>query len=262
MGMFGDVELKENESGDNLTDWLHRLWPTSIIVGMVLVTVVGGLLLTYQDAPEERRPVVVVRLGPTQTPLPGATPVPLPTGTPVPLPTSTPPSPPSSTPTSSPTVKPVTATWTPQATPVPTWTPTFTPTPPYWPTASWGLYIVQPEDTLPTLAAHHGTSPDAIMQANYLSSLVIYPGQRLYLPPVYVTPAPTLSPTPCKPPIGGKVRAYPTAPFSDELHFVEVPDGTSDRSPGKPPYPRYNVGADQAAAPARTSQTKRRASSQ
>jgi LysM repeat protein len=248
MGMFGDVELKENESSNDLIDWLYRLWPTSVIVGMVLVTVLGGFLLTYQDAPEERRPVVVVRPGPTQTPLPSATPVPLPTGTPVPLPTSTPPSPPSSPPTSSPTVKPLTATWTPQATPVPTWPPTFTPTPPYWPTASWGLYIVQPEDTLPTLAAHHGTSPDAIMQANYLSSLVIYPGQQLYLPSVYVTPAPILSP--------------PTAPFSGELHFVEVPDGTSDRSPGKPLYPRYNVGADQAAAPARTSQTKRRASSQ
>lgn len=192
--MLSDVELEEKESGNELVDWLRRLWPTGVIVGVVLVTVFGGLLLAYQDVPGERTPAIVVRPTPTQTPLPTATPIPLPTFTPTP-PFATP----------SPTVRPPTATWTPQATPAPTWTPTLTPTPYCWPPASWWLYIVQPGDTLPLLAARHGTSPEAIMQANCLSSPIIYPGQQLYLPPVYITPTPTLSPTPCKPPVDWRI---------------------------------------------------------
>jgi LysM repeat protein len=202
--MLGDVEPNGNKSGNDLTDWLRRLWPTAVIVGMVVVTVFGGLLLAYQDAPEER-PVVVVRPTPTRTPLLPVTSVPLPTSTPVFLPTSTPISLPSLTLTSSPTMKPPTATWTPRATPVPTWSPTLTPTPPCLPPVLWWLYIVQPGDTLPILAARHGTNPEAIMQANCLSSRIIYPGQRLYLPPVYITPTPTLSPTPCKPPVDWQI---------------------------------------------------------
>lgn len=203
--MLGDVELKENESSNDLKDWLHRIWPTSVIVGMVLVTVFGGLLLAYQDVPEEHPPVVVIRPTPTLTLLPTKIPVPLPTATPVPLPTFTPTLPPTLTPTSAPTVKPPTATWTPRATPVPTWTPRSTPTPPCLPPTSWWLYIVQPGDNLLLLAARHGTSPEAIMQANCLSSPIIYPGQRLYLPPVYITSTPTLSPTPCKPPVDWQI---------------------------------------------------------
>ncbi|MFB0535824.1 MAG: LysM peptidoglycan-binding domain-containing protein [Anaerolineae bacterium] len=195
--MLSDVGLKENESGNDLTDWLRRLWPTSVIVGMVLVTVFGGLLLAYQDVSEERPPLVVIRPTPTPTPLPTVTLVPLPMSTPTSLL--------SLTPTSGPTVGPPTATWTPRATPVPTWPPTLTPTPPCLPPTSWWLYTVQPGDTLPTLAARHGTNPQAIMQANCLSSSTIYPGQRLYLPPVYITPTPTLSPTPCKPPVDWRI---------------------------------------------------------
>jgi len=94
--MSADVELKENESGNDLTDWLRRLWPTSVIVGVVVVTVFGGLLLAYQDMPGEHPAVVVIRPTPTQTLLP--------TVTPVPFPTSTPPSPPPLTLTPSPTL--------------------------------------------------------------------------------------------------------------------------------------------------------------
>jgi LysM repeat protein len=226
--MSADTELKEKESGNDLIDWLRRTWPTSVIVGIVLVTVFGSLLLAYQDMLEERPPPVVVRPTPTQTPLPTVTPIPLPTstptqtplptGTPVPLPTFTPTFPPSLTPTSSPVVETPTATWTPQATPIPTWPPTFTPTPPCLPPASWRPYVVQPGDTLLILATRYGTSTGAIMQANCLSSPTLYPGQHLYLPPVYmtptptpvhmtptptptyITPTPTLSPTPCEPP--------------------------------------------------------------
>ncbi|NIO69670.1 MAG: LysM peptidoglycan-binding domain-containing protein, partial [Anaerolineae bacterium] len=64
---------------------------------------------------------------------------------------------------------------------------------------------MQSGDTLSILAARHGTSAEAIMQANCLSSPTLYPGQRLYLPPVYITPTPTLSPTPCKPPVDWQI---------------------------------------------------------
>ncbi len=237
--MLADAELKEKESGNGLIDWLRRLWPTSAIVGVVLMTVFGGLLLAYQDVPEEHPPPVVVRPTPTQTPLPTVTPVPLPTSTPtqaplptatpVPLPILTPTFPPSLTPIPSPVVETPTATWTPTftATPTPTLTPTSTPTPCSPPT-SWWLYTVQAGDTLLILATRYGTSTGAIMQANCLSSPTLYPGQQLYLPPVditptptlsptssvyitptptpvYITPTPTLSPTPCEPPVDWQI---------------------------------------------------------
>ena len=79
-------------------------------------------------------------------------------------------------------------------------TPTLIPPPPCLPPASWSLYIVQPGDTLPILAARYGTSPEAIIQANCLSSSIIYSGQQIYLPPVYYnTPTPTPLPPPLPP---------------------------------------------------------------
>ncbi len=115
--MWEEVRQKENESGGELVEWLRRLGSTGLIVGMVLVTIFGGFLLAYQDAPEEHLPVVVVRPTPTPSParptapLPGWTSTPLPTRTTVPLPSWTPTSPPPS-PTPSPAVKTPTATTT------------------------------------------------------------------------------------------------------------------------------------------------------
>jgi LysM repeat protein len=234
--MLDDVELRETESGNDLTDWLRRLWPTSVIVGVVLVTIFGGFLLAYQDMPEEHPPLVVVRPTPTPTQalLPTVTPVPLPTSTAtqtplptvtlVPSPILTPTSPASLTPTSGPAVETPTATSTPQATPTPTLTPTLTPTPtPCGPPASWWLYIVQPGDTLLILATRYGTSTGAIMRANCLSSPTIYPGQRLYLPPVGITPTPTLSPTP----------SVDITPTSTPVYITSTP--TLSPTPCKPP---------------------------
>lgn len=49
--------------------------------------------------------------------------------------------------------------------------------------AAGGMYVVQPGDTLSAIAARHGTTVGAIVQANGLQSAnVIYVGQRLTIP--------------------------------------------------------------------------------
>jgi LysM repeat protein len=89
--------------------------------------------------------------------------------------------------------------------PTPTATVTPTPLPPLAPTATpcgpppnWIIYIVQPNDTLFSLATKTFTTIDQINLANCLIGDTIYEGQRLYLP--FVPPTPTPTPIPCGPP--------------------------------------------------------------
>jgi LysM repeat protein len=80
--------------------------------------------------------------------------------------------------------------------------PTATPCQPA-PWAGWQLYIVRPGDTLSGLAVTHGTSTDAVMQANCLSSTLIRAGDRLYLPPLAIalaTPVPPAAVVPAATP--------------------------------------------------------------
>jgi LysM repeat protein len=65
-----------------------------------------------------------------------------------------------------------------EATPVPTPSPGPTPTPAPTPVT----YIVQEGDTLNAIAAQYGTTAQAIMDANGLTSDVIHPGQVLIIP--------------------------------------------------------------------------------
>jgi len=67
-----------------------------------------------------------------------------------------------------------TATVAPTPTPTPAPTPTAAPTP--------VTYIVQPGDTLNAIAARYGTTAQAIMQANGLTSDIINVGQVLIIP--------------------------------------------------------------------------------
>ena len=73
------------------------------------------------------------------------------------------------------------------------------------PPVGWVVYIVQPGDTLTSLARATGTSVNAIKQANCLDSDTIKIGQRLYLPR-YPIPTPTrvpsATPTPTPSPTG------------------------------------------------------------
>lgn len=101
---------------------------------------------------------------------PGSSPSPTADSSPSPLP-SVAPSPstePSSTVEPSPSV-------------VPTPTPVVTPTPA--PAATPVTYIVQAGDTLNSIAARFGTTAQAIMAANGLTSDLIHPGQVLVIPP-------------------------------------------------------------------------------
>jgi LysM repeat protein len=74
-----------------------------------------------------------------------------------------------------------THTSTPTPTPTPTWT--FTPTPtPCGPPAGWVIYIVQPGDTLFSLARNTGTTPDQLLLANCLTGSTIIAGQGIFVP--------------------------------------------------------------------------------
>jgi LysM repeat protein len=67
-----------------------------------------------------------------------------------------------------------------EATPLPT--PSPTPGPPPTPAPTPVTYIVQEGDTLNAIAAQFGTTAQAIMDANGLTSDVIHPGQVLIIP--------------------------------------------------------------------------------
>jgi len=75
----------------------------------------------------------------------------------------------------------------------------LTPTPrtePCGPFPGWVVYIVQPGDTLYSLARRFGVSQEAIRRANCLIGYTIYVGQALYLPPLLPTPMPVPTSTP------------------------------------------------------------------
>jgi LysM repeat protein len=157
---------------------------TIISVGMLL----GGFLLSGLDSSS-------VRLPPTRV---GAVLVPSPTpylptvtstfsSTPSPAVSASPP--PSATSTAVPPVS------TPSMTPVAL--PPLIPSCPQPP--GWFVYTVRPGDTLAGLAWRYGITALALKEANCLSTLVIHPGQQVFLPPaVYASPTPWS----CGPPLG------------------------------------------------------------
>lgn len=166
--------------GEASTNNLRQLITSLAIAGVVVFTLLGGMLLTLQDVAGQLTPTPVARAtSPPPTAQPSFTP----------LPTLPPPA--TATETASPEPEITPTPLPPTDTPRPTSIPTAACQPP----ASWRLYIVQRGDTLVALAWRTGTTVSAIMQANCLSSQTIYAGQRLFLPPVTILPTPT--PFPC-----------------------------------------------------------------
>jgi LysM repeat protein len=74
------------------------------------------------------------------------------------------------------------------------------------------VYTVQSGDSLSSIAVEHGTTVEAIMVANNLSSPdLIYPGQELEIPVGTPTPAPTDTPVPTATPTPGPPYQAPTS---------------------------------------------------
>ena len=112
------------------------------------------------------------------------------------------------TPTFSPTLQ----TFTPQADTAtslpPTWTASLTASPSVNcpPPPGWLAYIVQSGDTLDKLAARYRTSSAELKRANCLLTTTLLPGAILYVPP-----APTQTPVPCRP-TQGWIASYIVQP--------------------------------------------------
>ena len=74
----------------------------------------------------------------------------------------------------------------------------FVPTPTRtvcYPPANWLIYLVQPGDTLTSIAQRFNTSVYQLIQANCLANASIFAGQNLRVPPVFFTPTPTPMPS-------------------------------------------------------------------
>jgi LysM repeat protein len=186
---------------------LGSLVITLISVGMLL----GSFLLSQLDT-------VGVRPLPTQVGaglFPSPTPF-LPTIAPTPSPTPSPMPPPSPAPSVTQTT--VSPTLTPSASPVvasPLVSSCSRP-------PGWIVYTVQQGDTLAGLAWRAGINKLALMQVNCLSTLTIYSGQQIYLPPTFYA-SPTPPPYTCGPPFGWVV--YIVRP-GDTLYSLSLRFGT------------------------------------
>lgn len=223
---------------------LQQLFGAGLAAVIVMTTVLGAALLSLQDlavgypSPPTAAIAVVTAEGPLTT-IPVATvPVITVVATLAPTPTST------ATPT---------ATATPHATEPTPRNPTLTPSPTRWncghPPSDWALYILEPGDTLFSLARRHGTTVELIKLHNCLYSDRIWAGQRLYLPEVdfvveFVTPtpvqpsdtvaAPTLSPptlAPSSTPLPPTPRPTPTASSTSLPTVSPTVEATATASP-------------------------------
>lgn len=253
-------------------------WSGALLIVVVVVTILGGMLLSLMDArPGEE----VAAVTPEPSPFPSATLSPA-IRVIVPLPSPTPSLTPTPTASPRPTERPVetrvitripetleptataTSTATATATPEPTlisgmvddcvapdgWVPTIVrrgdtlfslsleygatveaikignclssevivpgdviylptaplPTPPArhcsGPPLDWVLYIVQPGDTMFSLARTHGITVYDVLLANCLESVYLYAGTPLYLPAAGPSPTPGATPVPDSTPVG------------------------------------------------------------
>ena len=112
------------------------------------------------------------------------------------------------------------------------------PRPPAPPTPSGGGggtdYVVQPGDSLYRIGQQFGVAPEAIMQANNLSSPALSVGQRLRIPggsggsiPTPPTPVPPAPPPPRPPSPGGQGYVEYTVQPGDSLYRIGLQFGVS-----------------------------------
>jgi len=119
--------------------------------------------------------------------------------------------------------------------------------PPCVPPSDWGVYLVEPGNTLFSLARRYGTDVETLMQVNCLSANTIFVGQRLYVPGMAAaassdsaalpagTPQPGATAVPAP---GNAVAALPTLtpmpaiPVSIPDRYTNIVLLGSDRRPG------------------------------
>ncbi|HKZ82548.1 MAG TPA: LysM peptidoglycan-binding domain-containing protein [Anaerolineae bacterium] len=130
------------------------------------------------------------------------------------------------TPTPTPTETPA-----PTETPTPTVTTTPTPTPtPCVPRLDWPIYIVQPGDTLFSIARVTGSTVDELVRANCLFDERIYAGQALRVP--RLPPPPTYTPTPTPTPTSS---ATPTSKSTNTPTHTPTHTSTPTNTPTRMP---------------------------
>ena len=183
---------------------LRQALVSGAIVGVILLTIVAAILLTYVigDSDGGPTPTIIAEIS-TATPTEESA---ADTAVPVASATSTQPQ---ATATFTPTEKPPTATRTSSpTTPAVTLTATTTPTTATetdascQPPAGWQAYVVQTDETLATLAETYGVTPEELVEGNCLTSTALLPGQNIYVPIAKETTSPTAAITPCVPPVG------------------------------------------------------------
>lgn len=113
------------------------------------------------------------------------------------------------------------------------------------PPATWVRYIVQPGDTLFSLAQQRGTTVYAVLQANCLSSSYLLAGRQIYLPPLpaTVTPLPSETPLPTAPPQPPTITATPPLPTATPSATPPLPTITATPSATPLPAPTQTATA-------------------
>lgn len=175
-----------------------RQMSLGIISALVSVAIIfGSLMMAFVETGAR------MAMPPSVTPLPPS-PAP-PTATPIP---------------GMPTVIPV------SETPLPSQTFTITPTPPCTPPKGWTAYVVQPGDTLESLAETYNTTVKKLMTANCLLTSDLIPGTLLYVPSMAptATATPTATEYDCGKPYGWVLY---TVKSGDTLYSISVTFGTT-----------------------------------
>ena len=98
------------------------------------------------------------------------------------------------------------------------------------PPVDWGIHVVQPGNTLYSLARRYNTGLDTLMQVNCLNTYTIFAGQRIYVP------APPASPTSAT--LSGRYLSAtrPGAPATPEAGMVAVATARPTLTP-QPAFP-------------------------
>ena len=127
------------------------------------------------------------------------------------------------------------------------------------PPATWRIVIVNPGETLYGLSIRYGTTINALMRANCISTSKLYAGQPLFVPPYIVvpptpvwTPWPTPTPTPLLPTPTFTVTPVIT-PTSTTLPTL-IPTWTPTATPGVTwtPTPTFTPGPSDTPTPTST----------